>query len=204
MGAGGEITGAAPRTAAPEPTSLEIGKGRDKNQVRECAPRERATSTRRKPLFSNSLLRPAGTFPLQPGSGPGRSTELSGCALRDEPFALHTRSPHGDACTRLVRPRGCGGVRGRLGKQLGLRGPEPGAQAVCSLEARARLQGPLRRLQPLIRPPLAPKTNILVCLLGALRDRDRLFIPAISAAALLRPPGPGPRQASCAVAPRPL
>lgn len=63
-------------------------------------------------------------------------------------------------------------------------------QAVCSLEARARLQGPLRRLQPLIRPPLAPKNNILVCLLDALRDRDRLFIPAISDAALLRPPGP--------------
>lgn len=62
------------------------------------------------------------------------------------------------------------------------------AQAVCSLEAGARLQGPLRRLQPLIRPPLAPKNNILVCLLGALRDRDRLFIPAISDAALLRPP----------------
>lgn len=53
----------------------------------------------------------------------------------------------------------------------------------------ARLQGPLRRLLPLIRPPLAPKNNILVCLLGALRDRDRLFIPAISDAALLPPPG---------------
>lgn len=66
------------------------------------------------------------------------------------------------------------------------------AQAFCSLEAGARLQGPLRRLQPLIRPPLAPKNNILVCLLGALRDRDRLFIPAISDAALLRPPPPRP------------
>lgn len=53
----------------------------------------------------------------------------------------------------------------------------------------ARLQGPLRRLLPLIGPPLAPKNNILVCLLGALRDRDRLFIPAISDAALLPPPG---------------
>lgn len=70
------------------------------------------------------------------------------------------------------------------------------AQAVCSQEAGARLQGPLRRLLPLIGPPLAPKNNILVCLLGALRDRDRLFIPAISDAALLPPPGrpvPGPR-----------
>lgn len=74
-------------------------------------------------------------------------------------------------------PRG-----GRQGR--GLR-----AQAVCSQEARARLQGPLRRLLPLIGPPLAPKNNILVCLLGALRDRDRLFIPAISDAALLPPPG---------------
>lgn len=78
---------------------------------------------------------------------------------------------------RLGVPRG-----GRQG--LGLR-----AQAVCSQEAGARLQGPLRRLLPLIRPPLAPKNNILVCLLGALRDRDRLFIPAISDAALLPPPG---------------
>lgn len=85
---------------------------------------------------------------------------------------------------------GCLGAGGRAG---GLR-----AQAVCSQEAGARLQGPLRRLLPLIGPPLAPKNNILVCLLGALRDRDRLFIPAISDAALLPPPGwptPGPRWA---------
>lgn len=82
---------------------------------------------------------------------------------------------------------GCLRAGGRAG---GLR-----AQAVCSQEAGARLQGPLSRLLPLIRPPLAPKNNILVCLLGALRDRDRLFIPAISDAALLPPPGwpaPGP------------
>lgn len=61
-------------------------------------------------------------------------------------------------------------------------------QAVCSLEAGARLQGRLRRLLPLIRPPLAPKNNILVCLLGALRDRDRLFIPAISMRSFSRRP----------------
>lgn len=66
-------------------------------------------------------------------------------------------------------------------------------QAVCSLEAGARLQGRLRRLLPLIRPPLAPKNNILVCLLGALRDRDRLFIPAISMRSFSRRPHP-PRE----------
>lgn len=69
------------------------------------------------------------------------------------------------------------------------------AQAVCSQEEGMRLQGPLRRQLPLIWPPLAPKNNILVCLLGSLRDRDRLFIPAISDVALIPPPGcpaPGP------------
>ena len=84
----------------------------------------------------------------------------------------------------------CRGVRDGLAKQRGGRqGWGLRAQAVCSQEAGARLQGPLRRLLPLIGPPLAPKNNILVCLLGALRDRDRLFIPAISDAALLPPPG---------------
>lgn len=72
---------------------------------------------------------------------------------------------------------GSGPARGAWGRRQG-RGLR--VQAVCSQEAGARLQGPLRRLLPLIWPPLAPKNNILVCLLGALRDRDRLFIPAIS------------------------
>lgn len=69
-------------------------------------------------------------------------------------------------------------------------------QAVRSQEAGARLQGPLRRLLPLIRPPLAPKNNILVCLLGALRDRDRLFIPAISMRPCSRRPAPARGPAS--------
>lgn len=81
----------------------------------------------------------------------------------------------------LKKKKRCHGVRARLGmpagrrRDWGLR-----VQAVRSQGAGARLQGPLRRLPPLIPPPLAPKNNLLVGLLGALRDRDRLFIPAIS------------------------
>lgn len=90
-----------------------------------------------------------------------------------------------------LRPnlKGYHAVRDRIGMPRGGRqGRGLRAQEVCSQEAGARLQGPLRRLQPLIGPPLAPKNNILVCLLGSLRDRDRLFIPALSDAALLPPP----------------
>lgn len=85
------------------------------------------------------------------------------------------------------RPWGSGRARETQGPAAG---PwAAGAGGLLPGGGGARLQGPLRRLLPLIGPPLAPKNNILVCLLGALRDRDRLFIPAISDAALLPPPG---------------
>lgn len=91
----------------------------------------------------------------------------------------------------------CHGVRAQPGMPGGRRqGWGLRVRAVCSQEAGARLQGPLRRLLPLIQPPLAPKNNILVCLLGALRDRDRLFIPAISMRPYSGRLAPGPRPAS--------
>lgn len=89
-------------------------------------------------------------------------------------------------------PCGSGPAREACGPAAGAGGC--GCRRFAPRRRGARLQGPLRRPPPLIPPPLAPKNNILVCLLGARRDRDRLFIPAIS----MRPrsgPRPGPRPA---------
>lgn len=141
------------------------------------------------------------SFLRNPVAATCKSLALLCLAVECAPSLRRCAAQPRDACTGLTRrssdsghectgnlKRRCAGVRDwARDPSGGLQRPRLRAQALCSLEAGARLQGPLRRLQPLIRPPLAPKNNILVCLLGALKDRDRLFIPTISDAALLRP-----------------
>lgn len=148
------------------------------------------------PFPRNGGVSPAAPRRVRGGGGAMPSGESTWSRLRTPFPAADTLLSPDTACTRPTRRSGreqtrtqtepkkkkrCHGVRARLGmpagrrRDWGLR-----VQAVRSQGAGARLQGPLRRLPPLIPPPLAPKNNLLVGLLGALRDRDRLFIPAIS------------------------